>query len=133
MNILGNNQSDLNLNTGMNDLGILALKDANGQVHKARLVSLTLKLKDAMPKPQRVIFNGRTTIAFWPDGTKTVVKCSPDDEFDPKMGVAMAIVIKMFGSRSQLAKFIEKNSRVEMTPEQEFMRQLEKESKKIPY
>lgn len=47
--------------------------------------------------PERVVFNGPATIVFWPDGTKTVVKCQNDEPFDPEKGVAMAIIKKYFG------------------------------------
>lgn len=47
--------------------------------------------------PERVVFNGPATIVFWPDGTKTVVKCQNDEPFDPEKGVAMAILKKYFG------------------------------------
>lgn len=51
-------------------------------------------------KPVRVIFNPPATIVFWSDNTKTVVKCSEDDEFDQTMGLAMAICKKMYGNNS---------------------------------
>lgn len=51
-------------------------------------------------KPVRVIFNPPATIVFWSDDTKTVVKCSEDDEFDQTMGLAMAICKKMYGNSS---------------------------------
>lgn len=40
---------------------------------------------------KKVIFNGPATIVLWNDGTKTVVKCSKNEEFDPEKGVAMAV------------------------------------------
>ena len=48
----------------------------------------------------RVIFNNPATIIFWNDGSKTVVKCGPDDTFDKEKGLAMAIAKKFFGNRS---------------------------------
>ena len=51
-------------------------------------------------KPIRVIFNPPATIVFWSDDTKTVVKCSGDDEFDQTVGLAMAICKKMYGNNS---------------------------------
>lgn len=35
----------------------------------------------------RVIFNPPATIVLWDDGTKTVVKCSEDDEWDEEKGL----------------------------------------------
>jgi hypothetical protein len=49
-------------------------------------------------EPTRVIFNDPATIVFWPDGTKTVVKCQPGEEFDEMMGLAMAISKKALGN-----------------------------------
>ena len=46
----------------------------------------------------KVIFNDPATIVFWRDGTKTVVKCNPDDVFDPEKGLAMACMKKLFGN-----------------------------------
>lgn len=46
----------------------------------------------------KVIFNDQATIVFWRDGTKTVVKCGPDDVFDPEKGLAMACTKKLFGN-----------------------------------
>lgn len=46
----------------------------------------------------KVIFNDPATIVFWRDGTKTVVKCNPDEVFDPEKGLAMACMKKLFGN-----------------------------------
>lgn len=46
----------------------------------------------------KVIFNDPATIVFWNDGSKTVVKCNPEDEFDPEKGLAMACMKKLFGN-----------------------------------
>ena len=49
------------------------------------------------PVIKKVIFNDPATIVIWDDGTKTVVKCCEDDEFDPEKGLAMAISKKALG------------------------------------
>ena len=46
---------------------------------------------------KNVIFNPPATIAFWADGTKTVVKAH-GEEFDPEKGLAMAISKKALGT-----------------------------------
>lgn len=46
---------------------------------------------------RKVIFNDPATVVLWSDGTKTVVKCGPEDTFDMEKGLAMAIVKKMAG------------------------------------
>ena len=47
---------------------------------------------------KKVIYNDPATIAFWSDGTKTVVKAQPGDIFDPEKGLAMAIAKKACGN-----------------------------------
>ena len=47
---------------------------------------------------KKVIFNNPATIVFWSDGSKTVVKCSEEDTFDPEKGLAMAMVKKALGN-----------------------------------
>lgn len=51
------------------------------------------------PEIEDVIFNDPATIVFWSDGTKTVVKCQEDDEWDPEKGLAMAISKKALGNK----------------------------------
>lgn len=53
---------------------------------------------------RKVIFNDPATIVLWSDGTKTVVKCSPEDTFDMEKGLAMAIVKKMAGNDNRFHK-----------------------------
>ena len=48
---------------------------------------------------KKVIFNDPATIAFWSDGTKTVVKAQPGDIFDPEKGLAMTIAKKACGNK----------------------------------
>ncbi len=40
---------------------------------------------------KNVIFNPPATVVYWSDSTKTVVKCSANDMFDPEKGLVMAI------------------------------------------
>ena len=47
---------------------------------------------------RKVIFNDPATIVLWSDGSKTVVKCGPEDSYDMEKGLAMAIVKKMAGN-----------------------------------
>ena len=47
-----------------------------------------------------ILVNGQATIVFWTDGTKTVVKCRPDDLYDSEKAVAMCFMKKALGSRS---------------------------------
>lgn len=51
-------------------------------------------------KPSKVIFNDRTTIVIFPDGTKVTATCMPEDTFSEEVGVAMCIMKKIFKTRS---------------------------------
>lgn len=46
-----------------------------------------------------VIFNDPATIILWKDGTKTVVKCQPDDIYSEEMGLALCIAKKALGNK----------------------------------
>jgi len=57
--------------------------------------------------PKRVIYNGRTTICKWKDGTKTVVKATKDDNPTHEHGVAMAVIRKLFPSRQEFLRLVD--------------------------
>lgn len=46
----------------------------------------------------KVIFNDPATIIQWNDGTKTVVKCSEGEKYDPEKGLAMAMSKRLLGN-----------------------------------
>lgn len=55
---------------------------------------------------KRVIFNPPATIVYWSDCTKTVVKCSEKDVFDPEKGLAMAVAKRCGGNNGSYYKEI---------------------------
>ena len=57
-------------------------------------------VNDKKFKYKKFIFSGPATIILWEDGTKTVVKCSPDRTFDPYSGVAIAFMKKALGNKN---------------------------------
>ena len=57
----------------------------------------------------------KRVVVIFVDGQKQVVKCSPKDEFDVEIGVALAIARHFFGSKTQLRKFIQKNAKFKIT------------------
>lgn len=57
---------------------------------------------------RKVIFNDPATIVLWSDGSKTVVKCGPEDTYDMEKGLAMAIVKKMAGNDNRFHKVFKK-------------------------
>ena len=71
--------------------------------------SSTIKPVSAMSfRPTRVIFNGRNTVCFWPDGSKSVTTCAEGEPFIPEVGIAEAIVRKVYeGNRSEFLRLVE--------------------------
>lgn len=53
-----------------------------------------------------VIFAPPATIVYWSDGSKTVVKCSEKDVFDPEKGLAMAVAKRCGGNNDSYYKEI---------------------------
>ena len=58
----------------------------------------------------KIIFNPPATIVFWEDGTKTVVKCSAEDEFSEYYGFLAALGKKVYENNSQIKKLIDKKA-----------------------
>lgn len=61
-----------------------------------------------LPEIADVIFSGPATIVQWKDGTKTVVKCAKNDNFDTEKGLAMAIAKKALGNKGNYYETIKK-------------------------
>lgn len=61
------------------------------------------------PKISKVIFNDPATIVFWTDGTKTIVKCGENDDFDPEKGIAMACMKKLLGTNKTGSNYLDGN------------------------
>lgn len=62
------------------------------------------------PELDKIIYSGNRTIVFWKDGTKTVVKCAQDSEFDEYSGFVAALAKKVFGSTHRIKKLISRIS-----------------------
>lgn len=56
---------------------------------------------------KNVIFAPPATIVYWSDGSKTVVKCSEKDVFDPEKELAMAIAKRCGGNKGSYYKEIQ--------------------------
>lgn len=56
---------------------------------------------------KNVIFAPPATIVYWSDGSKTVVKCSEKDIFDPEKGLAVAIAKRCGGNKGSYYKEIQ--------------------------
>jgi hypothetical protein len=58
--------------------------------------------------PERIIVNKRTTIVYFPDGEKILVRCAENEEFQIETAVAEAITKKVFGgNRSAFLKVVD--------------------------
>ena len=57
---------------------------------------------------KRIIKNGRGTVVFWGDGTKTVVKRAEDEPDNDYAAFTAALAIKIYGSNSRLKRIISK-------------------------
>ncbi len=51
--------------------------------------------------PTKVIHNGKTTICYFENGSKRVVTCSEEDEFNKEFGFLLALAHEVFGSKDK--------------------------------
>lgn len=66
----------------------------------ARKVSdVCLKVKGALFTPEKITFDGKTTVVRWTDGTKTVVICRDGDEYDKEKGLLYCYIKKLYGNK----------------------------------
>lgn len=63
---------------------------------------------ESAPEIKNVYFNDPMTVVIWNDGTKTIVRCSENDFYDPEKGLAMAIVKKVYGNDNSFHKIFKK-------------------------
>ena len=63
--------------------------------------------KDFDPVPEQVIFNNRTTVVIWKDGSKTIVKCAEGEPFIEEVGFAECVVKKLYASRANFLRIVE--------------------------
>lgn len=61
---------------------------------------------------QRIVFNPPATIVFWKDGTKTVVKCQKDQEFNPYFGFCAAVAKRIYGNNSRINRMVTEGEHV---------------------
>lgn len=64
------------------------------------------------PTPKKIIVNedSKVTVVMWDDNTKTIVKCSEADRYDPYAAYCAAFAKKCYGTNSQLKKTIENHT-----------------------
>ena len=79
----------------------------------------------------RVIFNDPATIIYWKDGSKTVVKRSEDDIWDPEKGFCMAVIKKLYGRTSFIKRFMEPEEEMSILTVEEACENLKNFGKKL--
>ena len=79
----------------------------------------------------RVIFNDPATIILWKDGSKTVVKRSDDDIWDPEKGFCMAVIKKLYGHTSFIKRFMEPDEEMPILTVEEACESLKNFGKKL--
>ena len=79
----------------------------------------------------RVIFNDPATIILWKDGSKTVVKRSEDDIWDPEKGFCMAVIKKLYGRTSFIKRFMEPEEEMPILTVEEACESLKNFGKKL--
>lgn len=67
-----------------------------------------MRFNSCKPTIKNVIFNNPATIVMWSDGTKTVVKCGENDDFDPEKGIAMCCMKKLLGTNKTGSNYLDK-------------------------
>ena len=80
-------------------------QEEEGEAERAKPVEIAIK---------DVIYSGPATIIKWNDGTKTMVKCEPDEEYNKEKGFVMAYMKKLLGDKKffkELKKWVWKNPR----------------------
>lgn len=70
---------------------------------------------ELLPAIKNVVFNDPLTVIVWEDGTKTYVKASGEDAFDPEKGMALAIAKKAMENKynyfETIREWIEKDQK----------------------
>lgn len=79
----------------------------------------------------RVIFNDPATIIIWKDGSKTVVKRSEYDTWDPEKGFCMAVIKKLYGHTSFIKRFMEPEEEMPILTVEEVCENLKNFGKKL--
>ena len=123
--LIGVNINELPRYTVFNDLKEFIEKRLNtnnieGWKKTQRVKSLDSRM---VPDIKNVIFNDPLTIIVWSDGTKTFVRASENDAYDPEKGMALAIAKKAMGNKysyhDEIRKWIDKDKERKTNKEKE--------------
>ena len=96
------------------------------------ILSASMELRVDIPGMiDSVIFNDPATIIYWKDGSKTVVKRSEDDIWDPEKGFCMAVIKKLYGHTSFIKRFMEPEEEMIILTAEEACESLKNFGKKL--
>lgn len=100
---------DMYMNSSYGTEGISTRNVANGTINTASISTRKVEYNSMWKrtKIKNVIFNDPATIVFWSDGTKTVVKCGENDNYDPEKGLAMAVAKKFLGTNKSKSNYLD--------------------------
>ena len=78
------------------------------ETYSAWLYARFKKENQIIPPVDKIIYNlkGKTTIVYFKDGDKVIVRCSKYERFDKETGLAMAFMKKMFKSRNEFKRLV---------------------------
>lgn len=61
-----------------------------------------------IPEIKNAYFNDPMTVVIWADGTKTIVQCQEDDNYDKEVGLALCIAKKALGNKGNFNNVFKK-------------------------
>ena len=127
-----NNKVTVGCDLKTNDDFIDAMRYCYNDVTTVKKFSASMEIKVDIPGMiDRVIFNDPATIILWKDGSKTVVKRSEDDLWDPEKGFCMAIIKKLYGRTSFIKRFMEPEEEMIILTAEEACESLKNFGKKL--
>jgi hypothetical protein len=57
--------------------------------------------------PTKIIYNDKTTVCYFKDGSKETVHCAEDEQFVKEVGVMSCIMKKLFDSRNEFKRLVD--------------------------
>ena len=115
-----------------NDDFLDAMRYCYNDIETVKKFSASMEIKIDIPGMiDRVIFNDPATIIIWKDGSKTVVKRSEDDIWDPEKGFCMAVIKKLYGCTSFIKRFMEPEEEMPILTVEEACENLKNFGKKL--
>lgn len=73
--------------------------------------SLSSKYREAGVSKIVINKTAKCVVVKFYDHAEEVVHCDEDDEFDPRIGIALALAYHLFGSKNKFKDFIKKKSK----------------------